>query len=83
MLELDDFDKELGGVMCYHCRHLNEAFPLQCEAFPDGISSEVWHSTHTERYPGDRGIVFEELSDEEMEARRARMGRKESVALAK
>ncbi len=33
-----------------------------CEAFPDGIPHEIWigENKHTEPYPGDNGIQFEQ-----------------------
>ena len=73
MFELDDFDKEIGGLMCYHCRHYYEGGRFACAAFPDGIPDDVWHDEHYEPYPGDHGIQFEELSPEEMEERSKRM----------
>jgi hypothetical protein len=52
---------------CYLCKHLNRDWPLdppwQCKAFPGGIPKELLHSwptAHTEPYPGDNGIMFEQ-----------------------
>ncbi len=83
MYAIDDFDKELGGAVCLHCRHYFENSILKCAAFPDRIPTEIWHGTHTEPYPGDNGILFDELSEEEMEARLRRMSGKEALAFAK
>ena len=70
---LDDLDKELGGVMCFHCRHYHEFEACTCDAFPDGIPEEVWHEEHYDPYPGDNGIVFDELSEKEIQERKHRM----------
>lgn len=83
MFELDSFDRELGGVMCFRCRHLDETFPLRCSAFQQEIPDEVWRLGHNTPYPGDNGVVFDELSEDEVEARKHRMERKEELALAK
>ena len=80
-MELSDLDKEIGGMMCFQCRHFDETVPFRCAAFRDEIPDEIWHGTHTEPYPGDHGIVFDELSEEEMETRRQRIGRKEELVV--
>lgn len=38
-----------------------------CAAFPDGIPSEISYgdNKHTTPYPGDNGIQFEELNNEQ------------------
>ena len=79
MHELNDFWKEVGGIMCSYCRHYSETTPLTCAAFPDGIPSSVWHGDHTEPLPGDHGIVFDEMTEEEVNERDARMGRKAAL----
>ena len=83
VFELDDLGKEIGGIMCFYCRHLSETKPLTCAAFPDGIPSSVWHGVHTAPFPGDNGIVFDEMTEEEVEARSNRFGRKEELPIAK
>ena len=59
-------------MMCLHCRHYDDENLFRCTAFPDEIPGEIWYGTHTEPYPGDHGIVFEELSEEEMKKRERR-----------
>ncbi len=50
---------------CISCRHYTGV--LTCEAFPDGIPSEIvtCDFIHTEPYPGDHGIQFEPVDREE------------------
>lgn len=78
--DMSDFVKEVGGYMCFRCRHLDEKYPFRCAAFQDEIPDEVWHETHTEPYPGDHGIVFDEMTEEEISERSARMSRKKELA---
>ena len=51
--------------ICMHCVHKEKPPPeafMRCEAFPDGIPDKIWQSEieHTEPYPGDHGIEFED-----------------------
>ena len=58
------------------CLHFQGAIPSQpddeedtrgfrCEAFPEGIPSEIVHgdNLHLEPYPGDNGIQYERRRD--------------------
>jgi len=49
----------LQSLQCLKCKHYIGAG--YCEAFPDGIPSEVMSGKfeHTKPYPGDNGIQFE------------------------
>lgn len=69
MFEMDGLTREIGGAMCFHCRHYDINVPFRCAAFPQEIPDEVWYGTHTEPFPGDGGLLFEELSEDEMHAR--------------
>jgi hypothetical protein len=54
--------------MCTACAHLDrEADSPTCEAFPEGIPTEIWTNQHDhhEPYPGDQGIRFELMVIEE------------------
>lgn len=50
---------------CYVCKHLFAA--ERCDAFPEGIPEPIVSGEvlHTEPYPGDGGILFEKLDEEE------------------
>ena len=45
---------------CTACTHLEreEEAQQQCEAFPEGIPTEIWLNevAHTAPYPGDHGV---------------------------
>lgn len=61
---LDDSHSEpFLSQVCTFCRHLNLDGSKQCEAFPEGIPSEIWNgkNNHRTAYPGDHGIRFEAL----------------------
>ena len=60
--------KILLSPVCNFCKHfsfeasIDRGLPV-CGAFPDGIPVEIWKgdNKHTESYPGDHGIQFEQL----------------------
>ena len=52
-------------AMCFHCRHFenrDHEHWFKCSAFPNGIPDEIIMGAvkHIDKYPGDRGIRFEE-----------------------
>lgn len=56
-------------IYCWDCRHFleSEYDAHSCAAFPDGIPDAIIDGEfdHTQPYPGDNGIRFEELADTE------------------
>jgi hypothetical protein len=67
-------------VLCDICVHkILYSSPEKCKAFPDGIPGKIYSGgfRHLEPYPGDHGIMFEEIGlsedlkkDEAFEAKR-------------
>ena len=50
----------MGDDQCLHCTHAHD--DDTCEAFPDGIPLEVvTYHDHRKPYPGDNGILFEDI----------------------
>ena len=62
--EIDDSSlyESAFSPVCTICTRLNLRANRQCAAFPDGIPLEIWEgkNSHTEPYPGDHGIRFED-----------------------
>jgi hypothetical protein len=56
--------------ICVSCRHLRPASgpigtPETCDAFPDGIPTQIWNEgfDHRKPFPGDGGVHFEQAPD--------------------
>jgi hypothetical protein len=71
---IDDSDRYYFGSspVCRECRHRIGADHLACAAFPDRIPREIWNGerNHNSPYPGDNGIRFEPMTDEDRERKR-------------
>ena len=53
------------GSVCVWCTRLrDDGFGRTCDAFPDGIPSDVWEgeTDHRAPVPGDQGIRFEPVN---------------------
>ena len=66
---VDDSERHYFGSspVCQDCRHRIGHRHLSCAAFPDRIPLDIWNARHDHRtpYPGDRGIRFAPMTDED------------------
>src|SRR5215211_1126848 len=74
LLDLDERWHPISPT-CDGCRHrdwLPRVWRLHhtCAAFPDGIPLEIWNGKceHSEPYPGDHGIRFEPMTEDDERA---------------
>jgi hypothetical protein len=57
---------EAVELVCFNCKHFR-LFEVGCDAFPNGIPSEITSGENTHQKPlskQDNNIVFEELKEE-------------------
>jgi hypothetical protein len=66
----------LSSPVCTYCRHLKRDYKERtCAAFPDGIPMEIWlgQNDHRQPYADDDGIRFAPMTEEDIEALKARI----------
>ena len=58
-------NERLPVFPCLNCANFTEGD--ECLAFPDGIPPQIisWDRPHTKPYPGDNGIRFEPIKQDE------------------
>lgn len=76
-IDLIERRRALSSVTCFWCRHRHLDADETCDAFPRGIPDAIWNGEHDHRspYPGDHGIQFERMTEEEEAAFRAGIDR--------
>lgn len=59
-------DGDLNFPQCNKCKNYNRNKPVTCKAYPDGIPDEISGNIHDHKtpYPGDNGIQFEQIEEE-------------------
>ena len=66
---VDDSERYYVGTssVCEGCRHRIGYRRLSCAAFPERIPRDIWNGRHDHRspYPGDRGIHFTAMTDDD------------------
>jgi hypothetical protein len=67
MVYVLDESRYIISPTCNLCRHRTLDTSHTCAAFPDGIPRQIWNGQHdhTTPFPGDHGILFERLTEEE------------------
>jgi hypothetical protein len=65
---LADAEELFGYSPCMHCEHYDRTDTPgnKCKSFPNGIPELIFYGTnlHKKPYPGDNGIVFEDIDEE-------------------
>jgi len=54
-------------VHCFYCKHFHGEVKETCNAFPDGIPTEIFlgGTRHDKRFDDDNGIMFEKAENGE------------------